>query len=76
MDEETKIVTDTRCVNDDEFVFSAGFGFNKYNEETKRLLDFIERHTDIEFVWLKTENILSRYNQAGLLIRKKVQRDE
>jgi hypothetical protein len=69
----TKIITQTREIKDNEILFRRGFNFKDDHEHTDKLLTWIEKHTDIQFEWISAGDLVggSHDETAGLRIIKK-----
>lgn len=69
----TKIITQTREIKDNEILFRYGFNFKDDHEHTDKLLTWIEEHTDVRFEWISRCDLVggSHDETAGLRIIKK-----
>jgi hypothetical protein len=69
----TKIITQTRELKDNEILFRYGFNFKYDHEHTDKLLTWIEEHTDVRFEWINERDLVggSDDETAGLRIIKK-----
>jgi hypothetical protein len=69
----TKIITQSRNLSENEFLFRSGFNFSDDNHSAVDLLNFIEQHTDIQFEWINRSELVggSFQETAGLRINKK-----
>jgi len=70
---DVKIITQSRNLLDNEFLFREGFNFNNDHRTTNELLEWIERHTDIQFEWINRSELVggSYHETTGLRIIKK-----
>jgi hypothetical protein len=69
----TKIITQTREVKDNEILFRWGFNFKDDHQHTEKLLSWIEKHADVRFEWINESDLVggSDDETAGLRIIKK-----
>jgi hypothetical protein len=70
---DVKIITQSRNLLDNEFLFREGFNFNNDHRTTSEILEWIEKNADIKFEWISRNELEggSYHETAGLRIIKK-----
>lgn len=72
---DTKIITQTREIKDNEILFRSGFNFNSDHHFTDKLLSWIEEKANVRFEWISGHELVggTLNETAGLRIIKKAE---
>ena len=70
---DVKIITQSRNLLDNEFLFREGFNFNNDHRTTSELLEWIGQQAGVKFEWIGRNELDngSYHETAGLRIIKK-----